>query len=106
FRVAAYPEAERDVLFHGHVWEQGETLRHQTDIACLHRRLRDIIAIEQDDATGRVLKAGDHAQYRRLAAAGWTKKRNELARSDQKIDVVDGGNTAERLSHVLELHFR
>ena len=52
---------------------------------------------------GHLLEAGDHAEERRLAAAGGADEHEELARLDLERDVVDGDDVAgERLRHALE----
>ena len=53
-------------------------------------------------AGGGLLEAADHAQGRRLAAAGRTEQAEELAVLDLEVDVVDGDHVAERLRHLDE----
>ena len=49
---------------------------------------------EQDVAGRRLLEAGDHAQQRRLAAAGGAEQGHQLAGADFERHVLDGGNRA------------
>ena len=45
---------------------------------------------------GDVLEPGDHAQQRRLAAAGRADEDDELAVADPQAHVVDGGDAAAK----------
>ncbi len=65
--------------------------------------VRDVVAADLDVSAGRVLKPGDEAQQRRLAAARGADEDHELAVVDRKIDAVDDVDIAERLLHLLEL---
>ena len=53
-------------------------------------------------ARGRRLETGQHAQQRRLAAAGAAQQAEDLARVDVQRDVVDGDEVAEFLGDVLD----
>ena len=63
---------------------------------------RDVLAVEQDPPVGGLLEAGDHPQRRGLAAARRPEHREELARADGEVGVVDGDEVAEALRHVVE----
>ena len=52
---------------------------------------------------GRLFEAADHAQRRGLAAARRSEQREELARLDHEVDVVDGDEVAELLAQRDEL---
>ena len=54
-----------------------------------------VLAADADHALGRLGEAGDHAQDRRLAAARRAQEREELARLDVNVDMVDGPEDAE-----------
>ena len=49
-----------------------------------------VLAGEQDAAGVRGLEAAEHAQRRRLAAAGGAEQRDELAGLDGEVEVVHG----------------
>jgi len=62
-------EAEGDVVGDVEVRKEGVALEHRVDVAAMRRRLRNVLAVEQDPPAGRALEARDHAQRRGLAAA-------------------------------------
>src|SRR5690606_41351132 len=76
---AAHFEAKGDVLSHTHMGEKRIGLEHPAHIALVDRDLGHVLAIEPDMARGRGDKAGDHAQYGGLAAAGGAEKGEHLA---------------------------
>ena len=99
-------EAERDVVGDVEVREQRVALEHRVDVAAVRRRLRDVLAVEQDAPARRPLEARDHAQRRRLAAARRPDHREELAGRHVEVDAVDGDDVgAERLDELLEPDF-
>jgi hypothetical protein len=49
-----------------------------------------------------MFKAGQHAQRRRLAAARRTEQRHQRAGLYRERQVMDGGEGAELLAHVLK----
>ena len=51
-----------------------------------------------DRARGRLLEAGDHAQHRRLAAAGRPEEGDELAALDVEVEVLHDGASGRRTS--------
>ena len=63
----------------------------------------DHLAVDGEFAAGRPLEAGDHAQQRRLAAAGRADEDDELAVGDLQIDVVQHVDAAEGLRDIGEL---
>ena len=83
-------EAERDVVGDVEVREQGVALEHRVDVAAVRRRLRDILAVQQDAPARRPLEARDHPQRRGLAAARRPDHREELAGRHVEVDAVDG----------------
>ncbi len=60
-------QPKRDVLAHCHVPKQGETLKHQTEAAFLHRNRRDVLASHQHAARVRRLESRDDSQNGGLA---------------------------------------
>jgi hypothetical protein len=61
------------------VAEQGVVLKHEADAAAAHRTARGVLVAEQAAAGGGRLQAGDEAQEGRLARAGRTQQRHQLA---------------------------
>ena len=53
-------------------------------------RLRDVALADADRALVDALQAGEHAQRRRLAAAGRADQHQELAVGDLQVELVDG----------------
>ncbi len=83
--------AEADVLCNGHVREKCIGLKDHAHIALVGRLVGDIGIIERDLAGGGDLKAGDHAQSGRFAAAGRTEEGNELALFHIQIEILNHG---------------
>ena len=54
-----------------------------------HGGSRDVLAADTDAAAVGMVEAGDQPQQRRLAAAGGAEKREELARPDVEVDVLE-----------------
>jgi hypothetical protein len=82
------------------VWEQGVVLEHRVDVALVRRREGHVVAVEQDAPLGRLLESGDHPQRRRLAAAGRSQHREELAARHLQVDAGNGGHVAEALDQI------
>ena len=83
-------EPEGEVLPHRHVRIERVVLEDHRDVALLRRHLGDVDAADRDVAVRDVLEAGDHAQQRRLAAAGRADEDAELALGDLERELVDG----------------
>ncbi len=82
--------------------KQRVALEHRAHRARLRRPAGQILAVEQDAAAVRQIEAGDHAQQRRLAAAGGPEQREEFAGLDGEAHVVDGGEVAEAARDILD----
>jgi hypothetical protein len=93
------PERKRHVLPHGHVRIEGIVLKDHRDVAFLGRNVVYDPRADGDLAAGHVLKARDHAEQRRLAAAGRADQDDELPVADFDIDAVQHLGRAERLAH-------
>ena len=102
--LGAGPEGH--VVPHRHVGEQRVVLEDGVDVALVGRGPRHVLAVEADGAAGGRLEAGDHAQRRRLAAAGRTEHGEELAVGDAEVGVVDRGEVGELLGDVVDLDDR
>ena len=84
------------------VREQGVLLEHEAGVAVLGldapRAVVDDVAADADLARVGRGEAGGEAQQRRLAAAARPDEGDELVVGDRQVDVVDGGDAAERLA--------
>jgi hypothetical protein len=94
--------AVADVVQHRHVREQRVGLEHHRHVALVGGAQRDVGAADQHAALRHGLEPGDHPQRRRLAAARGPEQRDQLALRDAERHVVDGGDAAVALGHVLE----
>ena len=69
---------------------EGEELEHESDIAGRCAVHRHVLAIEPNGAGRRQFQPGNHAQRRRLAAAGGTQQTEELAVLHREAGGLDG----------------
>src|SRR5438132_11642411 len=67
------------VLAHCHVRIQGVALEDHRDVAMTRREIRDVAALDADRAGRDLLQTRDHAEERRLSAAGRTDEDHEVA---------------------------
>ena len=81
-------------------------LEDRVDVALVGRRPGDVDALEAERPGRGRLEAGDHAQRRGLAAARGAEQREELARGDREVGVVDRDEVAEALGDVVDLDDR
>ena len=79
--------------------KQGERLEHHAGGPLVGGQVVDPFAAQKDVTTGGLLHAGQHAQQRCLAGAGWADDGEEFALPDIEIDAVDGGERAENLAN-------
>ena len=94
---AAPAQTERDVLEDVEVREQRVVLEDGVDRPPVRLGVGDVLVAEVDPPGGRLLEPGHHPQRRRLAASGRAEQREERALRDGQVEVVDGGERAERL---------
>src|SRR5207244_13064569 len=90
------------VLVHRHVRVERIVLEHHRDVAILRLQIVDDATADADLARSNLLQPGDHAQQRRLAAAGGTDDHNELAIRHIRGDAVDHLEAAVVFSDVAE----
>ena len=90
FRGLLVAQAEGEIVVDAHVLVERVVLEHHGDVAVARRQMVDHPVADADVAAGDVLEARDHAQRRRLAAAGRADQRHELLVGDLEIDVLDG----------------
>ena len=74
--------------------EEGVALEHHRRATGSRRPIRDILVAEEDVADRHRLVAGDHAQRRGLAAAGWSQQATIGSGGDLERDVVNGEGVA------------
>ncbi len=78
-------------------------LEDHRDVPGARREVGDVAAVDRDGAVRHLLEPGEHAQKRRLAAAGRADEDEELTALDRERDVVDGDDAASvDLAHALE----
>ena len=82
-------QAERDVLVDRQVREERVVLEDRVDVALVGRQPGHVLALQLDQAGGRLLEPADHPQGRGLAAARGAEEAEELAVLDLEVDVVD-----------------
>ena len=82
-------EAEAQVLVDAHVRVERVGLEHHGHAARRRHQMVAARAVDIDLAVADVLEAGDHAQQRRLAAAGGADEDGEGAVIDLEVDAVD-----------------
>jgi len=71
------------------VREQRIRLEHHVHVALVRRDTGDVVTVQEDIAFCRLVESGDHPQGGRLAAAGGTQQREELAFDDLHVNVLD-----------------
>src|SRR5580704_5855719 len=94
-RHAAFLQRIGDVLGNRHVRIKSVGLEHHRYIALGRRNVVHYTLPEADGASRRKLEAGEHAQGRRLPAAGGAEQADELARPNVEIEIVDRDELAE-----------
>ena len=77
--------------------EEGEALKDKGDVALVRRDPLHRLPADDDLARVQLVESGDHAHGRRLAAPAGSDDRDELARLDGKIHIVDSHDVAKRL---------
>ena len=99
-------QPERHVLEHRHMRVERVILEHHRDVAILRRPVVDDLAADIDVAGGDFLEARDHAQRRRLAAAGRADQHDELVIGNVEVDAAHDFDVIEALDHVTQRDFR
>ena len=78
-------ERKADVLLDIHMRIEREQLEDEGDVARRRAAEGDVLPVEQDAAAGGKLETGDHAQRRRLAAAGRAEQGKEGPAFDREV---------------------
>ena len=76
--LSQHQETKADVLRHRHMRKERVALKHGVDRTLIRRQQRDILAMQQDLAGRRMVKAGDQPEQGGLAAAGRAEQCEEL----------------------------
>jgi hypothetical protein len=95
------PEAIGDVLRHREMAEQRVVLEDEADTTVAHGKPGGVLLAEQDAPRRRCLQTRDQAQEGRLARARRAQQRQQLARLDGEIDMLDRDRTVEGLGETL-----
>ena len=99
----AHPQRVGDVLVNALVAVERIVLEHHAHAAKARRQVGDVLAVDQDAAAGRLLKAGKHAAGGRLARAGRPEQHDELAGIEFEVEPVQrGGAVREDLGYAVE----
>ena len=99
----AQAQAVGDVVVDVVVREERIALEDHRRVALVGRQGVDRLVAQVDFALVRGFKARDHAQRRRLAAAGGAQQRHKAARLDVKRHVMHGVKRLARLGVVVDL---
>jgi len=102
--MSAHFQGKGDVFGGGHVRKKRELLEHHADGALVRWHGADRLPVDEDFTAGRAVKAGNHAQQRRLARTGRAEDGQETALGQIKRGVLDGVDIAEGHSHVFDGH--
>ncbi len=97
-----HAQAEGDVLFHGHVGEQGVALEDHADAAFLRAQRDDVLPVEDDLAGIHRGQAGNAAQQSGLATTGRAEEGDEFALADLAIDVAEHRRAGVAFLQVLD----
>ena len=97
-------EAEGDVLLDRHMRKKRVGLEHHVDRTAVGRNAAQILPVQQYAPRSRLVEAGQHAQQRGFTAARGAEKCKEFALVDGEGKIVDSGEIAEPLGHVLEYY--
>lgn len=81
----ADPEAEGDVLEHGHVPEQGVVLKHEAHLPVPGMAPGGVLAMEQDGAGIGVFQPGDDPEQGGLATAGRAQQGHQFPEAISRL---------------------
>ena len=99
-------QGKGEVLEDGLVRIERVVLEDHRQVAVLGIEIVDRAIAEQDLAGGDVDQPRDQVERRRLAAAGRTDQRHELAIVDLERNAIDGDDVAVGLAHLAQRHTR
>ena len=99
---AAQSQPVGDVVAGRHVREQAVRLEDDPHVPLVRRNVGDVLAVDQDPALVHVVEPAERSEGRRLAAAGRSEQRDQLAGGDVDGQPVQGVDRAVPAVHVLE----
>jgi hypothetical protein len=85
------------------VREERVVLEDESHVAQIRRQVVDGAPVDAHRSRALAHEPGDHAQQRRLAAAGGAEQRHDLARPDGQRDVVDRRDMAVAVGHRVDV---
>src|SRR5580704_1562378 len=100
---AAYPKAERHVLFGCHVWIQGIVLKDHGHAAFSRPNGGDVDPVDENTSLGDVINAANEAQQRGFSATGRPHEYNALTILNFKFNGADSFESGEAFADGLEL---
>ncbi|MNP04202.1 hypothetical protein D3C76_961100 [compost metagenome] len=104
--AAGAGQAVGDVLLDAEVGEQRVGLEQDAVVARLRRQAGDVTRTDVDAARVLPLQAGDAAQQRGLAAAGWAEQADQFAPFHIQGHPIEGGEVAEAFADIPHLQGR
>src|SRR5262249_10418044 len=102
-RPAMHAQAKRYISGDIAMREERIILEHQPEAALVYRHAIDRPAREYDHAGVGALQAGDHAQQRRLAAAGWAAQAGDRAGRPAEAPAAQGWRVAIIFHHIANI---
>ena len=101
--LARRSQRKGDVLVDRKMRIESEGLEDEGDVAVGRLEVLHRLAVDEDVAAVDILKSGDGAQRRRLAAARLAEHDDELVVGDVKVEVLDDLDVAEELLDAAKL---
>ena len=84
-------EAKANIVFNRHMREEGIVLEHHVDIPFIGRKGGHVLVIQINMTSRRMLKAGNHAEDGRLAAARRAEEGDKFSVANGKVQGRDDG---------------
>src|SRR5690348_16574975 len=97
-----HAQAESDVGADIHVGEQAVGLEHHTHVALVRRHVGDVAIVDQHSSGVGAVESAQDPERGRLAAAGRTEQRDQLAVLDLQVEVSKRCDSREGALHALE----
>ena len=99
-------QAKANILPHAHMRPKRIALKTHYGISRLRRQHRHIIVVEKNPPTAGLEEPRDQPQQRAFAAPAWAQQKEELARIDGKVNIIDGNRLAKVLGDFFQSHRR
>src|SRR5260370_19553617 len=94
-RSPPQPEGKAHVGGDRHMRVERVVLEDHRDVAFFRRHIVDHAVANADLARRNIFEAGNHAEQRRFATAGWPDQNDELTVTDRDVDAVNDLGHAE-----------